>query len=114
MILGFVVLTLVTAFATIFWPRGPRPCKETFERLREGMTKQEVYATVGGPPGDYSGGATLPLKTHWHPDDMWWAKDGVLGVRFDDAGHAYEVQVTDGVRWPQPSVWSRCRSRFGF
>ena len=77
------------------------------------MTFDEVCATVGGPPGDHSDGRLVPLQTHWHPPDMWWARNGELGVRFDDDGRAYEVIVSDGLRRPQPSVWSRLRDWLG-
>jgi hypothetical protein len=109
-IAGLVVLALVGVAAVMLWPRGPRPSRATFEQVREGMTFEEVCATVGGPPGDYSDGGVSTIHTHWHPPDMWWAEDGVLGVRFGDDGRAWQVIVTDGLPL---SRWFRLRARLG-
>src|SRR5262245_63499924 len=67
---------------------GPRPCKATFLQVREGMTMEEVIATVGGPPGDYrkskyvyQTGRTLATA---HSGTFWVADDEELILGFDD------------------------------
>jgi hypothetical protein len=49
------------AVVVVLWPQPPsriRITRETFERIREGMSRAEVLAILGGPPGDYRGGPT--------------------------------------------------------
>jgi hypothetical protein len=48
---GTVVLASVGAF--VLWPRPSRITEANCERIREGMSRAEVYAILGGPPGDY-------------------------------------------------------------
>jgi hypothetical protein len=47
-------LAAVAAGAVVLWPRsGDRITRENFDRIREGMSRAEVEAIFGGPPGDY-------------------------------------------------------------
>jgi hypothetical protein len=48
---GLAVLVAVGAF--VVWPRADRITRENYDRIREGMTRAEVEAILGGPPGDY-------------------------------------------------------------
>jgi hypothetical protein len=43
-VIGLVGLAVA---AIVFWPRPPRPCLATFQRVQAGMTRDEVYKTVG-------------------------------------------------------------------
>jgi hypothetical protein len=108
------VLALTVAGTVAFlWPR-PRVTKESYERIKLGMTRREVEAVVGGPPGDYTGGPTLPADpegalaegvfqsdvTHvhlaegvlqgdvsFHPSTGRWDGDGAaVVVQFSTAG----------------------------
>jgi hypothetical protein len=102
---GLVVVVVVAVVVVILWPRGPR--LSTFKRVQPGMTRGEVYASVGGPPGNYTGG-TLHVSPRTD-DTMWeyWAsRDAMLFVRFgeDDrvvsAGAAPMVNhYTPGPTW---------------
>jgi hypothetical protein len=69
----------------------PRPSitKEAYEKIRFGLTLQEVESIIGAPPGDYGPGrgeeidygytSTL-LYMQNHPNaKMWWA--GTVGIR---------------------------------
>jgi hypothetical protein len=42
------------------WAPPARPGMQDFEQIRDGMTRDEVYAVVG-PPGDYSSGPLMNL-----------------------------------------------------
>jgi hypothetical protein len=44
---------LVAAGALVLWPRPDRITQENFDRIRAGMSRAEVEAVLGGPPGDY-------------------------------------------------------------
>jgi hypothetical protein len=48
---GLAVLVAVGAFAA--WPRPDRVTRENCDRIRKGMSRAEVEAIFGGPPGDY-------------------------------------------------------------
>jgi hypothetical protein len=105
-IVGLVALALVGVCALILWPRGPRPCRATFEQVREGMTFEEVCATVGAPPHD-----PYEVIRSTSPADYWYGSDTELCVHFDPAGRADRVSVKD---FPGESVWSRLRARLDF
>ena len=115
-IAGLVVAVAVAA--VILWPRPPRPCRATFEQVREGMTREAVIATVGGPPGDYTDGYHLNgwvnLGGAGRQPTSWIAADGVLAVRFDADGLAATVLVHDFIALSQPpTFWTLLRTRLG-
>jgi hypothetical protein len=111
--LALVPVTVLVAAAWALWPTGPRLCRATFDRVEEGMSRGEVIATVGRPPGVYSDRPTLPpiFDRTWGMYDEWVAHDATMRVYFDGSGRAYYVEVTDAP--PRPSLLSRLRSRFG-
>lgn len=124
-IVGLVVLALVAVVVGLSRPRGPRPCRDTFALVRQGMTFEEVCATVGGPPGDYTGG------TRTGPDDLvggfspyilgddrtrwefWTGEDGELVGTFDLEGRLLWVEVWEVYPASPPSFWSRLLARLG-
>jgi hypothetical protein len=116
-IIGGGLLALVGSVAWVVWLCRPHPCRAAFEKVREGMTFEEVCATVGGPPGNYS--SRPPLKeiatggVRW-TSHRWTAEDGTLTVVFDERsdGVAY-VNITD----PLPdnrTLLQLLRDRLGF
>jgi hypothetical protein len=130
-IAGLVVVLAVAAVA--LWPRPPRPCRATFERVREGMTQDEVYAAVGGRPGDYSngaGGKPMAGISSFAYSDEWRADDGYLVVDYDyrfrtrgpdphsdllelDPDVPFRVRSARVQGFPPRTLWSRLRSRLG-
>jgi hypothetical protein len=115
-VVGLVVLALVAVLAVALWPRGPRPCRATFEQVREGMTYDEVCATVGGPPGVYSTRLDWPVIRSGPPElshKEWVAADSKLYVIIDRvADRAIVVAIYE----PPPdnrSPWDRLRDRLG-
>jgi hypothetical protein len=95
---------LVAAGAFVLWPRLDRITDENFDRIQEGMSRAEVEAIFGGPPGDYRAGPTtydadldanrVPreilglVRTTQDGDDVFdWAGDhGHAIVVFDSTG----------------------------
>jgi hypothetical protein len=114
LIVGLVVLALVAA-AAVLWPRGPKPCRATFEQVREGMTYDEVCAAVGAPPGDYSDGYCLHSRYGFgYKAHQWWlANDGELFVEFGEDGTAVAVSARPAERLPEPPALNRLRARIG-
>lgn len=92
-VVGVVALTVL---AVVGWYAArPHPCRATFARVAVGMTRDEVYATVGGPPGWYvtDAGGWYDGK-HFDDDrdrEQWAANDGCLFVAFGNDGVAETV-----------------------
>ena len=110
-IAGLVVLAAAGATVVAVWPRAPRPCLATFEQVREGMTRDEVIATVGGSP------TTAPVPSLQQKlgitvlRDEWRADDGMLRVVFDADNRAEFVAV---YALPRPKTrWGRLRANLG-
>jgi hypothetical protein len=100
----------VASTVAFLWPR-PRVTKESYERIKLGMTRPEVEALLGGPPGDYTSGPRRPTDDKFVQDvredvreiwlrpggtmllprhERWQGDAGDLGVSFDPAGRALE------------------------
>jgi hypothetical protein len=57
-----VVLLLGGALYALVRPWHCPVNRVTFERIKEGMTQADVYAILGGPPGDYRTRPPAPLE----------------------------------------------------
>jgi hypothetical protein len=132
-LLAALTALLVTALALIlFLPRQPRITETNLNRVRPGMTRPEVEAILGGPPGFYAGGPTLLLPDECHrvisdeivPDSMlerWWGDDGALSVTFNPSGRVIgsqwcrckriELGLVGWLRWRFAVEWERCFPR---
>jgi hypothetical protein len=88
---GVVLLALVVAVVAL--PRlnrktNPPPVShERYERIREGMTVEEVEAVIGVPPGNYETRRHRRI-TYAFPwsDSIWRGDEGAIAVRFDGSG----------------------------
>ena len=115
-IVGLVVLVGLALAVAALRPRGPQPCRATFDQVRVGMTYDEVCAAVGGPPGDYSRGESWwgGYGVKFWGYEGWLGPDAQLMVRFDDAGRADRVAVVGCMRYlSEPDFWDRLRARLG-
>jgi hypothetical protein len=107
------------------------------EQIRRGMSRAEIQAIIGCPPGDYSTGPTTPVPQGLfldraadeepffvtHPlraTDLTerWQDDGArLTVSFDQSGHALEahyeclggikLRPLDNLLWRAKRQWRR-------
>ena len=115
-VVGLAVPALVAVTVAVLWPRGPRPCRATFELVREGMTYDEVCATVGGPPGDYLTRRPLIFPTSpmiYEHAQVWTANDAYLIVYLDGSGRVENAQVAEVICPADPPFWLRLRARLG-
>jgi hypothetical protein len=77
------------------------------------MTRIEVYATVGGPPGDYTDmGFTYALP----PDgtEFWATNDGLLTVVFGGDGRVQKATAEPVAFSSRAFYWDRLLTRLGF
>ena len=106
-----VLAVLVVAVAAVlFWPRGPRPCLATFPSVREGMTRDEVVAIVGGPPETFPDPCIQRKLGLTVLVDEWRADDGRLRVYYGKDGRAEFVQALE-MPGP-PTEWDQFWNRF--
>jgi hypothetical protein len=85
-IVGLVALATVGAVVA-FWPRGPKPCRETFEQVRVGMARDKVIATVGSLPRPYYDGTDRARFFDFPYWDAWDGGDCALLVWYDQNDH---------------------------
>jgi hypothetical protein len=112
-------LVLAGILVSLAMPRHCPVNPAAYERIEKGMTKAEVEAILGGPPGDYRtrpGRETyLPLpilspeEEVW-PVERWQGDEGAVHIYFDSYGvrvrekEFEEAQATDTglvelIRW---------------
>ena len=94
----------------------PQVTRARFEQVKEGMSREEVIRTVGGPPGDYREGRrpiTPDLDRFFGVEDAYWVCDeGILLVQFDNGDTATRVAVGDNTIEP-PTLTERIRRWLG-
>ena len=87
------------------------------------MTVEEVCATVGGEPGDYTEGRSLAYFVSTVGSGMSRSDDDRAGWAADDAyldvhlkgGRVASIEIRDpcNILGPRPSLWDRLRARLG-
>jgi hypothetical protein len=110
LLLVLVALATVAVVLVLTWPT---PVEERAKRVREGMTRAEVIAAVGEPPGHYARLITY-FDSGIGPGHLymgWYWDDGVLRVWLDEDGR---VQHTVFKANPNPpSTLDLWRARLG-
>jgi hypothetical protein len=80
---------------------GEAACGE----IQSGMTRAQVEAVLGVPPGDYSGGRVYPEDCKPYPMQLgmesWIVEDGVLWVCFSEQGTALWAEFIPVTRSPE-------------
>jgi hypothetical protein len=115
LIIGFALAAFVVIAAAAIWHRTHSPCLATFKKVQPGMTRAEVYATVGGPPGNYTGGKLVDIRPN--PGlEFWAARDSLMFVSFDANDRATTVAAapTMGHFSGGPSLFQRISTAIGF
>ena len=97
---------------------GPKPGWKTFTQVRRDMTREQVVATVGGPPGDYRTRTNvypIPPDTDWPEYDFWVSDEAQMCVRFgpDDRVDGVITETVLDQGQSQPSMLQRLRGRLG-
>jgi hypothetical protein len=107
----FLVLAIIAlpVFFLAIPPRRECPVtKEKCDFVKQWMSREEVRAVFGVPPGDYTGGESLEPAFA----DYWKGPNCCVYVFYDrEGGSAVEIVRSDmGV--PKPTTWERIRSIF--
>jgi hypothetical protein len=96
---------LIAVFGSFLLPRpDARITPANCDRIREGMTRQEVEAILG-PPGNYTG------WPHAHPpldDQYWFGEEAFIIVHF----HPIEGKAWLAEIFPTSSTYKDRRGRF--
>jgi hypothetical protein len=66
---------------------------DVYERIQPGMTRMQVYAILGGPPGDYCAPGhprrrLKPMELDSPEFGLWISRSLTVGVFFDGRGRA--------------------------
>jgi hypothetical protein len=117
------------AFA--LWPRPNRVTEENCDRIREGMSREEVEAILG-PPGDYTTGPVLGnayigavedpyrfFSRAFAREGVWCGDMGFIVVRYDGSGRTKSPAVFSrgwrqaqtplgNLLWRAKRQWRRC------
>jgi hypothetical protein len=104
LLLGGLALASV-AVGWMWHVHNGRDLRDQVSRIRRGMTKQQVHAIIGSPPGDYR--STCPLSgggrcTQGAPAEEWHFDDGDIKVTY--GGGIAEPRKCFEVFWRQPAA----------
>jgi hypothetical protein len=116
----------VTVAGGWFVLRPPGINRRGFDCIEVGMSRPEVEAFLGGPPGDYSdkvliprGSCCIPLECVAPETDvstsrpeLWSANERTVVVYFHTDGTVADKEYMD-FSAPTPSLWERLRRWFG-
>ena len=112
-------LLLVAGITIFFSIRFNALDKSRMEKVKLGMTYDQVCQVVKCHPGDYSNGKNIPLghtmSSYWHYKkcNHWICNEGDLSVLFDENGIAIEVKIYPVFRFHEPSTIEIVRNRLG-
>lgn len=116
LLVGLAILALGIVVAAAALPEStPRPGRATFEKVKVGMNRAEVEATVGGPPGLYEDGGYIGRRgEEMLGCDTWVTDDGELLVQFSADGTASGVHIWDTILLRPRTFFTSLRARLGF
>jgi hypothetical protein len=79
------------------------------------MTRDEVVAAVGGPPGDYSDGQARShlILGGYNGYESWLCRDAELLILFDERGEMVDAKITDPLVLPPPTLFERALHHLG-
>ena len=130
--LAIVLAVLLLGFGTalLLSPRD-RITAESWQKIRMGMTEEEVEDILGGPGmnrqeflakfdqvRDHLIYGDSFVEPDWENNDekqnkIWFARRGFLAVQFDQAGHARR-KLFQATRSTDPSFFDRLRDWLGY
>jgi hypothetical protein len=111
-IAGLIGLAVAGVVVFLAWPHPSGPCLATFQQVQPGMTRAEVYATVGGPPGDYTDhGYSYAIPSPG--TEFWVANDGLVTVTYGGDGRVTKATAEPITFSSRAFYWNRLLTRLG-
>ena len=101
------------------WMAKPTPAVsiENAERIRLGMTLNEVAEILGGPPGDYGPGEAIPFESNLRGDRdylgaerTWLVGNQGIAVNFDRKGKVLSVRALLDVQRHRLTILDKIRA----
>ena len=102
-----VFLLLAGALLPALHPPPQKVTEANSERIKPGMTRAEVEAILGGPPGDYRTRPTQTVDIWMAEGEAWFGDEGDCIVAFDRG-----VAVAPAFFYPHEPVRLSPLSRF--
>jgi hypothetical protein len=114
LLLGAGAVVLLALAGLLAWVACPRAgvTRANYERIREGMTRRQVEALLGGPADDLAErGQDLPLLLGPDEDaligDLWAGEEATIIVAFGSDGRVARKQLVRAL--PEESLRDRLR-----
>src|SRR5437660_541080 len=85
---GLIVSAVVVTTVLPAPPDVPRPSRESFEHVREGMTREEEAATIGAPPE-----VAATIKRDSGAREAWNSEDTHLSVRYGPDARVDQILI---------------------
>ena len=117
--------------ALLLWPRD-RITVESWQKIRIGMTEEEVAEILGGPGVSYEKDAAQYVRLanelgrppyefedpmrgglFWHGDKVWVGRRGIIVIELNQDDHVC-WKIFQGVRWINGGILDRLRDWLGW
>jgi hypothetical protein len=114
---AFVFILVVSGVGWRIVRPKPVITPERVRLIEEGMTRSEVEALLGGPPGDYSGGYMVNYSrgsvgeddSNFSVGTNWWGREGMVQVQFNQEGRAEDWGYYQAHSVNRVDFWGKLR-----
>lgn len=104
---GLGLFAVLVALGYFFWPSPPASPWDRASAVQVGDTRSQLYATLGGPPGDYRRNERAGLPS-WESNEelartrpeMWMSDGGMLYIWLDSDDRVTRVHGQPSVLVP--------------
>lgn len=105
----FLVSAVLVGFASVVvWYSGsdrPGISLECYEKIEEGMTRQQVEAILGGPPRWEVEPPHYLIRLSGQRVPKWWGRSGVITVVFRENGVSWKSFEPLPFEPKPPTLW---------
>src|SRR5262245_4100858 len=112
---GLGLLAVLVAIVYVFWPAPPTSPWDRVSAVQVGDSRSQLYATLGGPPGDYRRDERVGIP--WEIDvdpagaEMWSSDGGMLYIWLDGNDRVTRIHREPSVA--SPGWVKQIRSKLG-
>jgi hypothetical protein len=108
------LLAVLAALGYFLWPSSPGSPWENAAAVQVGDTRTQLYATLGGPPGDYRRSSSAGVRLEDHEQqigaEMWSSDGGMVYVWLDKDDRVTRIHRLPSV---QTSFLRQVRNKLG-